>query len=340
MKVLSLFDGLSGGRIALERAGIHVDEYYASEIDKYAQIVSEANYPDIVRLGDVQTINYQMLPKIDLLIGGSPCQGFSFAGKQLNFSDPRSALFFEFVHALKTLKPKYFMLENVRMKKEIQHEISRLLGVEPVCINSSLLSAQNRVRYYWTNIPGVKQPEDKGLILVDVLEDGSKKVGRITGRYLIDGKRQDAKMKTAGLTTQRLEIRSDNRSGCLSTVQKDNVVVREKSKCLRVGGRNSPIGCKQEGAIPFCTLKPRGNNPGGVRAKNGKTPSMTANCWQHNVHVHDGYETRRFTPVECERLQTLEDNYTNHVSNSQRYKMIGNGWTIDVIVHIFKGLTM
>lgn len=146
MNVLSLFDGMSCGMIALERAGIQVNEYYASEVDKYAEIVSKANYPDIIRLGNVQAINYQMLPKIDLLIAGSPCQGFSMAGKQLNFSDPRSALFFEFVHAKNTLKPRFWMLENVVMKKEYQDAISKLLGRKPIKINSALVSAQNRNR--------------------------------------------------------------------------------------------------------------------------------------------------------------------------------------------------
>lgn len=172
MNVLSLFDGISCGRVALERAGIPVTNYYASEIDKYAQIISNANYPDIIRLGDVRDWHKWALPKIDILLAGSPCQGFSSAGKQLNFSDPRSALFFEFVDILKELKPKYFLLENVKMKKEWQDVISELLGVEPILINSALVSAQNRNRLYWTNIPDVGQPEDKFIVLADILENG------------------------------------------------------------------------------------------------------------------------------------------------------------------------
>jgi DNA-cytosine methyltransferase len=173
MNVLSLFDGMSCGRIALDKLGIKVDKYFASEIDKYAIKVSEANYPDIVRLGDVRDVRGEDLPKIDLMIAGSPCQGFSFAGKQLAFDDPRSALFFEFTRLLDECKPKYFLLENVRMKKEHLQVITDLLGVEPILINSSLVSAQNRKRYYWTNIPGVEQPMDKGIVLKDILESGN-----------------------------------------------------------------------------------------------------------------------------------------------------------------------
>ena len=170
INVLSLFDGLSCGSIALERAGIQVNSYYASEIDKWAIQIANKNYPGIIQLGDVTKFDETKLPKIDLLIGGSPCQGFSFAGKQLNFDDPRSKLFFVYVYMLKQLKPKYFLLENVRMAKQSQDVISEHLGVQPIKINSSLVSAQNRVRLYWTNIPNVTQPEDKGLKLKDILE--------------------------------------------------------------------------------------------------------------------------------------------------------------------------
>ena len=173
MRVLSLFDGMSCWRVALERANIKVDVYYASEIDKYAIKIALKNYPDTIELWDIQNLNKTNLPKdIDLLIGGSPCQGFSFAGKQLNFKDERSKLFFEYVRILKLTKPKYFLFENVRMKKEYQDVISKYLWVEPIMINSSLVSAQNRVRLYWTNIPNITQPEDKNIVLADILEDG------------------------------------------------------------------------------------------------------------------------------------------------------------------------
>jgi DNA-cytosine methyltransferase len=175
LNVLSLFDGMSCGRIALERVGIKVNKYYASEIDKHAIKVTQHNYPDTIQLGSVTEIKGTDLPQIDLLIGGSPCQGFSFAGKGLNFEDPRSKLFFEFVRLLKDCNPKYFLLENVKMKQEFQDIISEQLGVRPILINSSLVSAQNRERLYWTNIPIEGLPNDKGLFLKDIIEIGAGK---------------------------------------------------------------------------------------------------------------------------------------------------------------------
>ena len=186
MKVLSLFDGMSCGRIALDRLGIAVDTYYASEIDKYAIEVAQKNYPDTIHVGDVTQLNADDFQDVDLILAGSPCQGFSFAGNQLAFDDPRSALFFEFIRLLKAIKPKYFLLENVRMKKEFLEVITEqvsscypefqghdLFGgrIEPILINSSLVSAQSRERYYWTNIPNIQQPEDRGIVLRDVLEE-------------------------------------------------------------------------------------------------------------------------------------------------------------------------
>ena len=175
INVLSLFDGMSCGRIALQRAGIKVENYFASEIDKYAIQVAKHNYPNTKHIGSVVDVKGSDLPQIDLLIGGSPCQGFSFAGKQLNFDDPRSKLFFEFVRLKNECNPTYFLLENVKMKKEFQDIISEQLGVKPILINSSLVSAQNRERLYWTNIPIQGLPDDKGLFLKDVIEIGTGK---------------------------------------------------------------------------------------------------------------------------------------------------------------------
>ena len=174
MNVLSLFDGMSCGQIALNKLGVKVNKYFACEIDKYAMQVTQHNFPDTIQLGDVQFVTKETFGnhKIDLVIGGSPCQGFSFAGKMLNFDDPRSRLFFEYVRLVKDLKPKYFLLENVKMKKESQDIISKYMGVEPIEINSSLVSAQTRKRLYWTNIPNVSQPEDKGVVLGDIIESG------------------------------------------------------------------------------------------------------------------------------------------------------------------------
>lgn len=170
MNILSLFDGISAGQLAANKAGIKVDKYYASEIDKNAIKVTMKNYPNTIQLGDVTKVKAEDLPKIDLLIGGSPCQGFSMAGKKLNFEDERSKLFFEYVRLLKECKPKYFLLENVKMKKEYQDIISSYLGVEPIEINSNLVSAQDRKRLYWTNISNISCIDDKNIKLKDILE--------------------------------------------------------------------------------------------------------------------------------------------------------------------------
>ena len=181
INVLSLFDGMSCGRIALEKAGIEVGTYFASEIDKHAIKVSKDNYPTIIHIGDVTKVSYiggilytevgEFEVDIDLVIGGSPCQGFSMAGKQLAFDDPRSSLYFKFEEILKQTNPTYFLLENVKMKQEHKDVISERLGVQPIAINSSLVSAQNRYRLYWTNIPNVTQPKDKGVLLKDILQE-------------------------------------------------------------------------------------------------------------------------------------------------------------------------
>lgn len=319
--------------IALDRLKIKVTKRYSSEIDKYANIVNDANYPDTIQLGDVTQVKAIDLERIDLLVGGSPCQGFSFAGKQLNFEDPRSKLFFEFVRLLKECNPKYFLLENVRMKKEHQDVISKYLGVEPIEINSNLVSAQNRVRYYWTNLPGVEQPRNKGIKLIDVLEEGLKDdpIGAaVRGRYNEEGK-----------TYQKLEVRKDDKSNCITTVGKDSLLaLRNKSNCLRVGGRNSPFGSKQIWDSPFQRVSKKGK----VKPSTEKAACLTGGANSGGNHsdmdiLHSEYATRRYTTTECERLQTVPDNYTNYVSNSQRYKMLGNGWTVDVITHLLKQLS-
>jgi DNA-cytosine methyltransferase len=176
MNVLSLFDGMSCGQIALNKLGVKYDNYFASEIDKHAIKVTQNNYPNTKQIGDVINVKGKDLPKIDLLIGGSPCQGFSFAGKKLNFEDPRSKLFFEYVRLLEECKPKYFLLENVKMKKEQQDIISKFLKVEPMEINSNLVSSQNRKRLYWTNIPNIDQPKDKNIKLGDIIFDDEYKI--------------------------------------------------------------------------------------------------------------------------------------------------------------------
>lgn len=324
MNVLSLFDGISCGQIALERAGITVNNYYASELDKYAIKVTQANWPNTVQLGDVTKWREWNIDwsSIDLLIGGSPCQGFSFAGKQLAFDDPRSALFFEYLNILnhiKSFNPNVkFMLENVKMKKEYLDVISGLLGVEPVFINSALVSAQNRQRYYWANWEFM-EPEDKGVVLADIMEKNLPSCGvggRIVGRKLNAlGKRDDYNKSIP--ISQYLEIRKDGKANCMTTVYKDSVVPYFKTdKRLKIKLNQSKASCLTGGA-----------NSGG-------------NHSDMDILVIEPNICRRYSITECERLQTIPDLYTQHkgVSSSQCYKALGNGWTVDVIAHIFRSM--
>ena len=546
MKVLSLFDGMSCGRIALDRLGIPVEKYYASEIDKYAIQVSQANYPDIIQVGDICDLDPKDYMDVDLMLAGSPCQGFSFAGKQLAFDDPRSALFFEFIRLLKEIKPKYFLLENVRMKKEFLQVISEQVsdcypeipfGIEPIFINSSLLSAQSRQRYYWTNIPNIQQPEDKGIVLRDILETEvddnldkmTSKEGKahcLTASYTgaVPWNSIEKRQRTmvpvnkpikVGMNVEQVKVRKhevhvESLKWLLRTMKtnsgKTNKQIAEETntpvtkvehwfrndssfaipsddiwfKLKEVLGLNTDIFDAQimefeyrdgvyeskqrvyseEGKSPTLTASnkdqyietkpvkaydipreilkdnerqrrvydPKGKSPtilgrsdspkittpkqvgiavdikghdqikrvyspdgksptvttcgGGhrepkvvvqsyrevrtdeakemrkmVRQQTGKdhtpfrakkleprkdgkvgtvTPSLNKD---HEISIEQEQLTwRKLTPLECERLQTVPDNYTNHVSNTQRYKMLGNGWTVDVICHIFKNM--
>ena len=316
MNVLSLFDGMSCGQIALDQLGIKVDTYYASEIDKYAIQITQKNFPDTFQWGDVTKIKMPTEGSIDLLMGGSPCQGFSFAGHQLNFDDPRSKLFFDFVDILEKVKPKYFLLENVRMRKETQDVITKYLGVEPIAINSALVSAQTRYRLYWTNIPNVTQPQDKGIVLSDILEDlpFSEAPNYLKGTWC--GRVRGDMVKSV----------DDAKANCLTaSMHKGQIPTFVKSKKpIQVGVANDIKG--------FDIIKR-------VYSPQGKSPTLTTMQGGHRqpkVAMDNLY--RKLTPLECERLQTLPDNYTEGVSNTQRYKMIGNGWTVDVIAHILKGI--
>jgi len=227
INVLSLFDGISCGQIALERSGIKVDKYFSSEVDRHAIKVTQKNYPNTIQVGDVTKIKGNELPKIDLLMGGSPCQGFSFSGKQLNFKDPRSILFFEFVRLIKEVKPKYWLLENVVMKQEYQDIISEHLGSKPIKMNSSLTSAQNRVRLYWSNFE-ISEPTDKKIKLKDILESNEMTMAAaIRGRRLNEHGKQGSYDKNLPII-QCLEVKSKNldKSNCLTTVAKDTVITK------------------------------------------------------------------------------------------------------------------
>ena len=277
--VVSLFDGMSCGQIALERIGIDVHEYYASEIDKHTIAVTKDNYPNTIHVGDVTKVDLHNLPyKPDLLMGGSPCQGFSYAGEKLAFDDPRSALFFEYVRVLELIKPKYFLLENVRMAKKHQDIISNYLGCQPVMINSSLLSGANRVRLYWTNID-FDEPKKIDISLDDIINW------------------DDMSYNSAGWHKWWESKKGQRLKKSYSCILND----REKAICLIAN-----------------------------HVRN----------WDANLVRNPLGFLRFITPLEAERLMTVPDNYTSAASNAQRYKMLGNGWTVDVIAHILRGMIL
>lgn len=299
MKILSLFDWISCGRIALERAGIKVDSYYASEIDKYAIQIAKKNYSDTIHMGSIASIHYSdhLLysidgihnaihdEDIDMIIGWSPCQDLSIAKKDWKWLQwEKSGLFFEYVRLLKEVKPKYFLLENVAsMKKADKEEITRILtevypDVQCYLINSALVSAQNRERLFWTNIQGVEQPYDKWILLKDILE------GSIDEKYFYEHKLWTTIKGVNALRKEKWSRRT----------------IVQKSKCTTAGWQG------------------------------------ITNAWATNISI--GWRLRKLTPIETERLQTLPDNYTEWISNTQRYKAIGNWWTVDVIAHIFSYL--
>lgn len=356
MNVLSLFDGMSCGQIALDKLGIKVDNYYAAEIDKYAIKVAKANYPNTIHLGDVRDVMWPETfegVKIDLLIGGSPCQGFSFAGKQLNFDDPRSKLFWEYVRLLKECKPKYFLLENVKMKKESMDVITEALGVEPIFINSSLVSAQNRQRYYWTNIPVDGLPDDKGIRLRDILEDGAvdrDKAHCIDANYFKGGNLKSYFEKRR----RQLVFEFDENKPLVVGEAEGNQYLQER-KVYDPKGKSPTLTGQRASNVPKIPATASGliqvgeteeyqhyNNDQIKRVyhPDGKAPTLLINQGgnrEPKVFV-EPTNWRKLTPLECERLQTVPDGYTAHVSNTQRYKMLGNGWTVDVIKHIFEGI--
>lgn len=371
MNVLSLFDGCSGGQLALERAGIDVENYFACEIDKYAITVTQANFPNTFQWGDVTKIKVPTKGSIDLMMGGSPCQGFSFAGHQLNFDDPRSKLFFDFVRIRDECLPKYVLLENVRMAKKSQDIISKYMGFEPQALNSSKVSAQNRYRLYWFGkLVGDKYEQipippmiDKGITMQDILEDGYA-----TDEMTSNGKSHCLTARYNGAVwwnsierKQRTMVLKEN-----PTMSKDGLI-RVGTADLK-GHDSIKRVYAQEGKAPTLTTMQGGHrepkvavgrivnrrlDEHGTRKDNQLDLPFTrqlevrddekSNCLttvqKDNVLVSKDM-WRKLTPLECERLQTLPDNYTNHVSNSQRYKMIGNGWTVDVIAHILKAIPL
>ena len=356
LKVLSLFDGISCGMVALERAGIQVDRYVAYEIDKYAIQVSEANYPQIEHMGDVTTADFTQYKGFDLLIGGSPCTYWSIAKKDREITSGGIGfeLFMQYKRALVESGCKYFLYENNHsIHKDIKAEITKELGIDFIMINSALVSAQQRKRCYWTNIPGIQQPQDKDILLKDILESGqgwqdksycmtasydgavlynTLERGQRTmiaepicvaqrGRYIESGNRS---VKCEGGTYQAIEPRTDGKANCITTVQKDCLVAEPiRIGQIGKGGQGQRIYSVKGKSVTLSA------NGGGQGAKTGL----------YKIDLPDGdYIIRKLIPIEAERLQTLPDNYTQAVSNTQRYKGIGNGWTVDVIAHILNGL--
>ena len=373
MNVLSLFDGMSCGQLALERANVSVDNYYACEIDKYAIQIAQKNFPNTIQLGDVTDIDYDDLfyeEKIDLLMGGSPCQGFSFAGEQLAFDDPRSKLFFEFIRARDFLQPKYILLENVRMKKQFEDVITEHMGFPPQLVNSSVASAQNRWRNYWFGvlINGkyeqiiIPPMEDKGLVLKDILQtDHDEPPVPINERNARHHKNPNQK----ALCTTATMYKGAGNNGM--TIVDRLIPVGQAEEYAHYNYRATKEVYHMDGKAPTLLTMQGGNREPKVAtysAKGGRIVNRRidangvrkdyqmdlplepqvevrlddkTNCLttvQKDNVVVEGMTWRKLTPVECERLQTLPDNYTEGVSKTQRYKMIGNGWTVDVIAHI------
>ena len=392
MNVLSLFDGMSCGQQALERAGIKVNNYYASEIDKYAIQVTMANYPNTIQLGSVINVDGYSLPKIDLLIGGSPCQSFSFAGKRKGMStkdeqeiltldhylqlksegyefEGQSYLFWEYMRLLNEVKPKYFLLENVMMGEKWEKILSKAIGVNAIEINSSLVSAQNRRRLYWTNIGMeesglfgnlesiIEQPKYKRILLKDILQDNpnakyylSDKALKLLGNNIINKSISNKKSMTidgsyykgVGIrcgdcrqivvhnTLPRSSTTGKGGSGPLSRTD-------GKTYCLDTGNTNAVeinINVLNENQQKKFNPNINSNKANALTLAQGRAGSSYEYMDAVSKISNITSQIRRLTPLECERLQTVKDNYTNFVSDSQRYKMLGNGWTIDVITHI------
>lgn len=332
MITLSLFDGMSCGQLALKNLGIEPELYMASEIDASAIKVTQKNFPKTKQLGDVTTVRAADIPKPDLLIGGSPCQGFSFAGNQLNFQHPESKLFFEFARLIEECKPAFFLLENVVMKKEYEEVISKILGVQPVLINSNLITAQNRKRLYWTNIPGVTQPGDKKIGWGAVREHGVHQHKHYythkAMQWLADLSIKKGRPLTIHKDDEKMQMLEANHHKKYSAQRFFAVADKDTgldTKKFPVYGGDDP----ESGPIKI-TLK----DGHLVAEKDGKEHRIT-----REGDLPEGrFGLRYVTPLECERLQTVPDGYSSAVSDTQRYRMLGNGWTVDVISHILAGI--
>lgn len=294
INVLSLFDGISCGQVALERAGIEVNKYFASEIDKHAIKVTQSNYPNTIQIGDVTKVKGVNLPNIDLLMGGSPCQGFSQAGKNMNFDDPRSMLFFEYVRILKETNPKYFLYENVVPKsKEVIDIISEYLGVQPKSLNSNLKSCQDRKRLYWANFE-ILTPKDDGILLKDIV----------------------------GFTSE------------IPTKEETFVDIKKWTR------REFDVSISKKGRVRPHRLDPKKSGIseiGSLTNPNDKCTTITASHAPRTYKTP--FEIYELNRNECEQIQGLPIGYTDVISERQAKKAIGNGWTVPMITHLFKGMS-
>ena len=380
---------MSCGRLALERADIAVEAYYSSEIDIYAMKVADKNYPQdiIYKMGDVTKIDgVELRKEIEmlfdtkiLLMGGSPCQGFSNAGKRKGSAtscgidvtslkqylklkeegfefEGQSYLFWEYERIRQELKPDYFMLENVRINKKWKPMFDITMGVEPIMINSALVSAQNRVRYYWTNIPNLTQPEDKGILLKDILEsdevDRDKSLVVTTRVAGATAKRYLEKSMHQMVIERPCDPKEFNEASvCHHAANATDLKGNESIKRVYADTGKAPTLTTMQGGHrqPKVLLTPKrvgtinkGSQGDRIYSPEGKSITLSAHsggtAGSGNMLLSENLTYRKLTPVECARLQTVPDDYCNCVSNSQQYKMLGNGWTIDVIAHIIKGL--
>jgi DNA (cytosine-5)-methyltransferase 3A len=368
MKILSLFDGISIARQAITNCGIEIEKYYASEIDKYAIQIAQKNFPDTIQVGNVVDIKGEDFKDIDLIIGGSPCQDLSIAKKNREgLNGARSGLFYEYVRILKEVKPKYFILENVNsMPKEAKETITKeLFGIEPIMINAALVSAQNRKRLFWVGkLVGdtyeqvkIELPEDEGILLKDILEEEVDEKYYVIGDWKV--KKEPDNNNTNGAAVRKqvngyrgIEIRKDQKSNALNTIENQKLV---RIGQLNTGGQGDRIYSPDGKSVNLSA------NGGGRGAKTGlyaiqvknqgkeivkelnKAGALRARDWKgfdnygSNAVMSD-CKIRKLTPIECERLQSLQDNYTEGVSNTQRYKALGNGFNCKVIEHIIKNL--
>ncbi len=386
MNVLSLFDGISCCRVALDRAGIKVNKYYASEIDKNAIAIAKKNYPETIQLGNVKDIT-EVPDTIDLLIGGSPCQDLSIAKKgRKGLEGDRSSLFWEYVRLRNTLKPKWFILENVAsMPKADKDTITKTLGVEPILINASLVSAQCRKRLFWTNIPNVQLPADRGILLKDILQPDTE----VDERFVVNGKsfcltasyskvskeaEHEAEKKqrtlvkigyigngeqygqggqahrvydTEGKTPTLSSFAPLIKLGHIGNTdgQANRVYSTDgKSVCLSAngGGLGAKTGLYVCGRDTGRRLNAKGHREDDnkdipiqrrIETRNDDKAGTLTSVMKDNLIVNEN-KIRKLTPIECERLQGLPDNYTDGIANTNRYKALGNAFNVDVVAHI------